>query len=397
MNQAEASVSSKLPELGTTIFTVMSKMAQDFGAINLSQGFPDFEPPEGLLEAFRQRLSGGHHQYPPMHGVAALRTQIQKKLERFYQVTVDSETEVTVTSGATEAIFVTVQALVHPGDEVVIFDPAFDAYAPAVALAGGIAKHLQLTGPHFEVDETALEQVVSSRTRLLIINSPHNPCGGLINRETLEHIAALANRFDFYVLSDEVYEHMVFDGHRHVSAIEIPALRRRTLMISSFGKTFHATGWKVAYCVAPPNLTIEFRKVHQFVTFTTHTPCQWAIADFLANDGGHIADLSKFYERKRDLFNALLSPLGFQLLPSQGTYFQLADYSRIPALAGLTDTACANTLTQDYGVAAIPISVFYKTPPKNQRLIRFCFAKDDETLKLAAERLTLRLKDKATP
>ncbi len=397
MNQAEAGVSSKLPEHGTTIFTVMSKMAQDFGAINLSQGFPDFEPPEGLLEAFRQRLSGGHHQYPPMHGVAALRTQIQKKLERFYQVTVDSETEVTVTSGATEAIFVTVQALVHRGDEVVIFDPAFDAYAPAVALAGGIAKHLQLTGPHFEVDETALEQVVSSRTRLLIINSPHNPCGGLINRKTLEHIAALANRFDFYVLSDEVYEHMVFDGHRHVSAIEIPALRRRTLMISSFGKTFHATGWKVAYCVAPPNLTIEFRKVHQFVTFTTHTPCQWAIADFLANDGGHIADLSKFYERKRDLFNALLSPLGFQLLPSQGTYFQLADYSRIPALAGLTDTVCANTLTQDYGVAAIPISVFYKTPPEDQRLIRFCFAKDDETLKLAAERLALRLKDKATP
>lgn len=396
MNQSEAPVSSKLPELGTTIFTVMSKMAHDFGAINLSQGFPDFEPPEGLLEAFRHRLSAGHHQYPPMHGISALRTQIRKKLKRFYGVAVDSETEVTVTSGATEAIFVTVQALVHRGDEVVIFDPAFDAYAPAVALAGGIAKHLQLTGPRFEIDEAALAQAVSSQTRLLIINSPHNPCGSLIKRESLEHIAALAERYDFYVLSDEVYEHMVYDGHLHVSAIEIPALRRRTFMISSFGKTFHATGWKVAYCVAPPQLTVEFRKVHQFVTFTTHTPCQWAIADFLADDGGHIAGLPKFYERKRNLFDSLFSPLGFQLLPSQGTYFQLADYSRIPGLAALTDTACANTLTQDFGVAAIPISVFYETPPRDQRLIRFCFAKDDETLKLAAKRLAQRLNREET-
>ncbi|MGB2392159.1 MAG: methionine aminotransferase, partial [Pseudomonadales bacterium] len=366
MNQSETQDFSKLPSLGTTIFTVMSKMAQEFDAINLSQGFPDFEPPEALIEAFRYRLSAGHHQYPPMHGIPALRTQIQKKVARYHQVFVDPETEVTITSGATEAIFVTVQALVRQGDEVVIFDPAFDAYAPAVTLAGGTAKHLPLTGTQFEIDVDALTRAVSPRTRLLIINSPHNPCGGLIAQAVLEHIADLADKHDFYVLSDEVYEHMVFDGQRHVSAIEIPALRKRTFMISSFGKTLHATGWKVAYCVAPPTLTVEFRKIHQFVTFTTHTPCQWAIADFLAKDGGHVEALPAFYEKKRDLFKALFEPLGFQLTPSRGTYFQLANYSAIPALRGLTDKDCANTLTQKFGVAAIPISVFYDRPPQDQ-------------------------------
>lgn len=394
MNQSETQDFSKLPSLGTTIFTVMSKMAQEFDAINLSQGFPDFEPPEALIEAFRYRLSAGHHQYPPMHGIPALRTQIQKKVARYHQVFVDPETEVTITSGATEAIFVTVQALVRQGDEVVIFDPAFDAYAPAVTLAGGTAKHLPLTGTQFEIDVDALTRAVSPRTRLLIINSPHNPCGGLIAQAVLEHIADLADKHDFYVLSDEVYEHMVFDGQRHVSAIEIPALRKRTFMISSFGKTLHATGWKVAYCVAPPTLTVEFRKIHQFVTFTTHTPCQWAIADFLAKDGGHVEALPAFYEKKRDLFKALFEPLGFQLTPSQGTYFQLANYSAIPALRGLTDKDCANTLTQKFGVAAIPISVFYDRPPQDQRLIRFCFAKDDETLRQAARRLETRLNER---
>lgn len=394
MNQSETQDFSKLPSLGTTIFTVMSKMAQEFDAINLSQGFPDFEPPEALIEAFRYRLSAGHHQYPPMHGIPALRTQIQKKVARYHQVFVDPETEVTITSGATEAIFVTVQALVRQGDEVVIFDPAFDAYAPAVTLAGGTAKHLPLTGTQFEIDVDALTRAVSPRTRLLIINSPHNPCGGLIAQAVLEHIADLADKHDFYVLSDEVYEHMVFDGQRHVSAIEIPALRKRTFMISSFGKTLHATGWKVAYCVAPPTLTVEFRKIHQFVTFTTHTPCQWAIADFLAKDGGHVEALPAFYEKKRDLFKALFEPLGFQLTPSRGTYFQLANYSAIPALRGLTDKDCANTLTQKFGVAAIPISVFYDRPPQDQRLIRFCFAKDDETLRQAARRLETRLNER---
>ena len=394
MNQSETQDFSKLPSLGTTIFTVMSKMAQEFDAINLSQGFPDFEPPEALIEAFRYRLSAGHHQYPPMHGIPALRTQIQKKVARYHQVFVDPETEVTITSGATEAIFVTVQALVRQGDEVVIFDPAFDAYAPAVTLAGGTAKHLPLTGTQFEIDVDALTRAVSPRTRLLIINSPHNPCGGLIAQAVLEHIADLADKHDFYVLSDEVYEHMVFDGQRHVSAIEIPALRKRTFMISSFGKTLHATGWKVAYCVAPPTLTVEFRKIHQFVTFTTHTPCQWAIADFLAKDGGHVEALPAFYEKKRDLFKALFEPLGFQLTLSQGTYFQLANYSAIPALRGFTDKDCANTLTQKFGVAAIPISVFYDRPPQDQRLIRFCFAKDDETLRQAARRLETRLNER---
>ena len=388
MNSAQQPLVSKLPDVGTTIFTVMSKLASDHGAINLSQGFPDFEPPSGLLAALQRRLSmGGHHQYPPMHGIAELRHQIAEKARRHYQAVVDPDLEVTVTSGATEALYVAIHAVVQAGDEVIVFDPAYDAYDPAVRLAGGIPIHLPLAAPGFTIDLTALKAAITSKTRLLVINSPHNPCGSLIDDATLTAIGQLAEEFGFYVLSDEVYEHMVFDEARHISALEHASLRDRCFVVSSFGKTYHATGWKVAYCIAPPALTREFRKVHQFVTFTTHTPSQWAIADFMASDEGHTAALPAFYEDKRDGFLARFDGLGFKMVPSAGTYFQLADYSAVAPLANLNDTDCAIALTKSYGVAAIPVSVFYETPPHGQRLLRFCFAKSDGTLTDAADRL----------
>ena len=379
---------SKLPDVGTTIFSVMSKLASDHNAINLSQGFPDFEPPKGLLDALQRRLSqGGYHQYPPMHGIADLRYQIAEKVRSHYHVAVDPELDITVTSGATEALFVAIQAVVQPLDEVILFDPAYDAYDPAVRLAGGIPVHLGLKAPGFTIDLAGLRAMITPRTRLLVINSPHNPCGSLIDVETLKAIGQLAEEFGLYVLSDEVYEHMVFDGARHISALEIPELRDRSFVVSSFGKTYHATGWKVAYCVAPDALTREFRKVHQFVTFTTHTPSQWAIADFMSADSGHVAGLSAFYQAKRDQLLRLFEGLGFKMTPSPGTYFQLADYSGVAALAHLSDTDCAVALTKHYGVAAIPVSVFYEAPPASSRLLRFCFAKSDETLIEAADRL----------
>jgi methionine aminotransferase len=385
-------LASKLPDVGTTIFSVMSKLASDHNAINLSQGFPDFEPPKGLLDALQARLSqGGYHQYPPMHGIADLRCQIAEKVRRHYRVTVDPELDITVTSGATEALFVAMQAVVQPHDEVILFDPAYDAYDPAVRLAGGIPVHLALKAPHFTIDLALLRAAITPKTRLLVINSPHNPCGSLIDAETLKAIGQLATEFGLYVLSDEVYEHMVFDDARHISALEIPDLKDRSFVVSSFGKTYHATGWKVAYCIAPEALTREFRKVHQFVTFTTHTPSQWAIADFMAADQGHVENLSAFYQDKRDRFLRLFDGLGFRMRPSPGTYFQLADYSGVAALAHLPDTDCAVALTKNYGVAAIPVSVFYDAPPKSSRVLRFCFAKSDETLIEAARRLALGL------
>jgi methionine aminotransferase len=341
-----------------------------------------------LLDALQRRLSqGGYHQYPPMHGIADLRYQIAEKVRSHYHVAVDPELDITVTSGATEALFVAIQAVVQPLDEVILFDPAYDAYDPAVRLAGGIPVHLGLKAPGFTIDLAGLRAMITPRTRLLVINSPHNPCGSLIDVETLKAIGQLAEEFGLYVLSDEVYEHMVFDGARHISALEIPELRDRSFVVSSFGKTYHATGWKVAYCVAPVALTREFRKVHQFVTFTTHTPSQWAIADFMSADSGHVAGLPAFYQAKRDQLLRLFEGLGFKMTPSPGTYFQLADYSGVAALAHLSDTDCAVALTKHYGVAAIPVSVFYEAPPASSRLLRFCFAKSDETLIEAADRL----------
>ena len=376
-------ISSKLPDVGTTIFSVMSKMAEDHGAINLSQGYPDFSVPEALLERLNHYAESGYNQYPPMHGISYLREQITQKVAACYHAIYDSETEVTVVSGATEGLFVAIQSVVRPNDEIIVFDPAYDAYDPAIRLAGGKAVHLQLAAPSFEIDWQKVADAITPRTRAIIINSPHNPTGAVITSDDLKQLERLIESTPIYIISDEVYEHMTFDGRAHQSLSRHSALRERAFVISSFGKTYHATGWKVGYCLAPEALSLEFRKIHQFVTFTTHTPSQWAIADFLENYPEHHEKLSAFYEKKRDLFIDAIADLEFSLSPSGGTYFQLAGYDE---LSKEPDQSFVNALTKEAGVAAIPVSVFYESPPE-QNFIRFCFAKEDKTLLQAAEKL----------
>jgi methionine aminotransferase len=375
--------SSKLPTIGTTIFTVMSQLAAEQDAINLSQGFPDFAVPEALIEMLAHYLRAGYNQYPPMTGVPYLRAQIAVKSQRLYSAQVDSDTEVTVTSGATEALNVAIQTVVHPGDEVIVFDPAYDAYEPAVTLCQGLTRHIPLLAPDFAIDWQRLRDTINPKTRMVIVNSPHNPTGSILDEEDLAQLADLLRGTGIYLLADEVYEHMVFDGACHASVLGHAELRERAFVVSSFGKTCHATGWKVGYCIAPPALTAEFRKIHQFVTFTTHTPTQWALAEFIDQQPEHYLGLSDFYQAKRDFFLARMVGSGFSVLPSHGTYFQLADYS---GLSDMPDTEFARFLTVTTKVAAIPVSVFCAVPPAT-RLVRFCFAKQDDTLRQAAERL----------
>ncbi|NBC22514.1 MAG: aminotransferase class I/II-fold pyridoxal phosphate-dependent enzyme [Gammaproteobacteria bacterium] len=372
---------SKLPDVGTTVFTVMSALAAEHGAINLSQGFPDFEPPGFLLDRVAHHLRHRRNQYAPMTGVPALGAAVAGKIGELYGVEVDPGAEVTVTSGATEALFCAIHAVVRPGDEVIVFDPAYDAYEPAVRLAGGRTVHLPLAAPDFSLPWAALEQALTARTRLVIVNSPHNPTGAVLAAQDLARLGGLLAGRDCFVLSDEVYEHIVFDGAAHASVLAEPSLRERSVAVFSFGKTYHATGWKVGYAVAPPALTGEFRKVHQFVTFSTSTPMQWALADMLREHPEHHRELSAFYQARRDRFRGMLAPSRFELLPCAGTYFQLADYG---ALSDEPDTAFARRLTTEHGVAVIPVSVFYDSPPE-ARLVRFCFAKEEETLARAAE------------
>lgn len=375
---------SKLPRVGTTIFTTMSQLALEQDAINLSQGFPDFDVPSELADLLAYYVRAGYNQYPPMTGVPYLRAQIALKSEGLYGASVDADTEVTVTSGATEALLVAIQAVVHPGDEVIVFDPAYDSYEPAVALCQGITRHIPLLAPTYGIDWQRLQDAINPRTRLLILNTPHNPTGSVVSSADLEQLAELLRGTGIYVVADEVYEHMVFDGARHHSVLGHPELRARAFVVSSFGKTYHATGWKVGYCIAPPAMTVEFRKIHQFVTFTTHTPTQWALAAYLESNPGHYLGLGDFYQAKRDLFLEQMASSAFTLLPSQGTYFQLADYS---AISDMPDTEFARYLTCVCKVAAIPVSVFCAVPTNNH-LVRFCFAKQDDTLRIAAERLS---------
>ena len=375
---------SKLPDVGTTIFTVMSKLAEDCGAINLSQGFPDFQPPEELLDLVGHHLAAGRNQYPPMIGVASLREEIALKLSGLYGVRPDPDTEITISSGGTEALFCAVHAVVRAGDEVIVFDPAYDSYAPAIRLAGGKPVHIPLLAPRFEPDWERVERSLNRRTRLVIINTPHNPAGTMLTSEDLARLADLLAPHETFVLSDEVYEHIVFDARPHASVLANAELAPRSYAVFSFGKTYHATGWKVGYCVAPPALTTEFRRVHQFNTFTTTTPLQHALADYLARRPEHYLELSDFYQEKRDLFLRLMDGSRFALAPSAGTYFQLADYS---AISDEPDVDFAKRLTTDHGVAVIPVSVFYKDPP-DMRYIRFCFAKESATLTEAAKRLS---------
>ena len=374
---------TKLPKVGTTIFSVMSALAQTHGALNLSQGFPDFDGPEALLDRVAFHLRDGRNQYPPMTGVPTLRAAIADKVRDLYGRVVNETDEVTVTSGATEALFCAIHAVVRPGDEVIVFDPAYDSYEPAVELAGGRCVHLQLRAPDFAVDWDAVRDAITSRTRMIIVNSPHNPTGSVFTAADLDALEALVEETGIYLLADEVYEHIVFDGKAHQSLLLRDALAARAFVVSSFGKTYHVTGWKVGYCVAPPALSAEFRKVHQYVTFTTITPVQLALADFLAAHPEHHLALPAFYQAKRDLLVELLAPSQLRLAPSSGTYFQLADYS---AISDEVDVDFVRRLTVEHGVAAIPVSVFYDAPPQD-RVLRLCFAKDDDTLRAAAERL----------
>ncbi|WP_269620403.1 methionine aminotransferase [Zhongshania sp. BJYM1] len=373
---------SKLPHVGTTIFSLMSAMANECNAINLSQGFPDFTPSEYLLDQLSFHAHDGKNQYAPMNGILELRQAIATLTQECYGRVINPDTEITLASGATEALFVAIQAVVNPGDEVILLDPAYDSYAPAVTLAGGHCKHIALLPPNYQADWQQIEAAVSPKTRLIIVNSPHNPTATVFSDGDWQALASLAAKHDLYVISDEVYEHIVFDQDRN-SAHCYPALRDRTFVISSFGKTFHATGWKLGYCIAPPVLSTEFRKIHQFVTFTSFTPAQYAVADMLNEHSDQVHGLGDFYRDKRDCFVNAMQRSRFTMLPSAGTYFALADYS---AISDKNDVDFCEELTRKHGVAAIPLSVFYKTPP-NSRIIRFCFAKREQTLLDAAAKL----------
>jgi methionine transaminase len=374
---------SKLPRVGTTIFTVMSRLAAECGAINLSQGFPDFDPPARLVDLVAGHMRAGRNQYAPMAGWPALCEAIAGKARDLYGRTVSVADEVTVTSGGTEALFCAVQAVVRPGDEVIVLEPAYDSYEPAVQLAGGRAVRVPLDSGVFAVDWNRVASAVSPRTRLVIVNSPHNPTGAVWSWADLDALAGILRRTDALVLSDEVYEHMVFDGRPHASVLGHDELAARSFVVSSFGKTYHATGWKVGYCIAPPVLTAEFRKVHQFVQFAVATPIQAGLADFLAECPAHHLELPAFYQAKRDHFCRLLAGTQLRFTPSAGTYFQLADYS---AVSDLPDVEFACWLTREIGVAAIPVSVF-STHSAPARVVRFCFAKSAATLDAAGDRL----------
>jgi methionine aminotransferase len=376
------SLKSKLPSVGTTIFTVMSKLAADTGAINLSQGFPDFDCDPALVEAVTRHMREGRNQYAPMQGVPALRQAIAAKFRALYGATYDPDTEVTVTSGGTEAIFDAVAAVVHPGDEVIVLEPCYDSYVPAIEVNGGAAVVVSLRYPDYSVPWDEVRSAIGPRTRMIILNSPHNPAAAIFGAADMAALARIVEGTGLLILSDEVYEHIIFDGARHESMARYDTLRSRSFIVGSFGKTYHVTGWKVGYVVAPAALTAEFRKVHQFVTFSTHTPVQHAFAEFLSEGRGY-PELPAFYERKRDLFLQLIAGSRWKPLPSRGTYFQLLDYS---AITREQDMEFALRLTKEHGVASIPTSAFlYKAaaPP----VLRFCFAKKDETLERAADRL----------
>ncbi|UZE30174.1 pyridoxal phosphate-dependent aminotransferase [Pseudomonas asplenii] len=378
-------ITSKLPNVGTTIFTRMSQLAAQTGALNLSQGFPDFDGPPALLEAVGRHIASGHNQYAPMTGLPALRQQVAAKVFNSYGVHVSADAEVTITPGATQGIFCAIQAVIHPGDEVIVFDPSYDSYEPSVELAGGRCIHVPLALDDFAIDWQKLEDALSPRTRMIILNTPHNPSGALISHAELDQLAALIADRDIYLISDEVYEHLVYDDVLHASVLAHEALYQRAFVVSSFGKTYHVTGWKTGYVIAPPALSAELRKVHQYVSFCGVTPLQYALADYMEADPGHVQRLPAFYQNKRDLFCDLLSQSRFSFKRVAGTYFQLVDYSQIRP--DLNDIDMAMWMTREHGVAAIPVSVFYQTPPEGQRLVRLCFAKREETLREAAEKL----------
>jgi len=377
-------VETKLPKVGTTIFTVMSQLAVEHGAVNLGQGFPDFAVPDLLVDALARAMREGKNQYAPMTGVPALRQAIAAKTLDCYGATVDADTEITVTSGASEAIFDAVLAVVRPGDEVIVLDPCYDCYEPAIDLAGGRAVHIPLDPVTFSVPWERVRAAIGPKTRLLFINTPHNPSGAMLDAGDMVTLADIVRNTGVIVLSDEVYEHIVFDGRRHESVLRYPELAARSFVISSFGKTYHCTGWKIGYCIAPPALSAEFRKVHQYNTFCTFAPAQWAFAEMITAQPEHYRELGDFYQAKRDRFAQQLQGTRFKPLPVPGGYFQLVDYSEI---SDLDDAEFCRWLTIEKGVTAIPLSPFYEAPPVGQRIVRLCFAKNPDTLDAAIARL----------
>ena len=376
------SVSSKLPDVGVSIFAVMTRLANEHGAINLSQGFPDFDCDPALIDAVAAAMRAGHNQYAPMPGVLALREAIAAKVNTCYGATYDPQTEIQIVSGATAGLYATLTAFVHPGDEVLLFEPCYDSYVPVIRLSGGTPVFASLRYPDYRVDWDEVRRAMSPRTKAILVNTPHNPTGRMWTADDMTQLAALVDGTDILVIGDEVYEHIIFDGRRHESLLRYPDLRQRACVISSFGKTFHTTGWKVGYCVAPQPILAEVQRVHQFMTFTVHTPSQFAFAEFVARDP-MARDLAAFYQQKRDLFLRLIEGSRFQPLACEGTYFQLLDYS---AIARDTDTDMAMRLITEHGVAAIPCSAFLYNDSGGP-VLRFCFAKKEATLRAAAERL----------
>jgi methionine aminotransferase len=375
-------IRSKLPDVGVTIFTIMTKLSNDHGAINLSQGFPDFDVHPELISLVEQSMRSGNNQYAPMQGVPKLRDKIAEKVRHLYHAHYDPETEITITSGATEALFAAIAAAVNGGDEVIVFEPAFDAYVPIIQLNRGIPIFVSLKHPDYHIDWDEVNDAMSSKTRLIILNSPHNPSGAVLSREDISALRDLTDKRDVMILSDEVYEHIIFDGLTHESMSRYPELAERSFVISSFGKTYHTTGWKIGYCMAPEPLSIEFQRIHQFLSFSSNTPIQHAYAEFLENKDIYLS-LSDFYQKKRDTFLSFMAPSRFTPLPCHGTYFQMMEYS---AISDESDVAFSKRLTVEHGVASIPTSVFYDKK-NDYKVVRFCFAKHDRTLEMAAEKL----------
>ncbi len=373
---------SKLPNVGTTIFTIMTHLSNEHSAINLSQGFPDFDVSPKLITLVEKYMRKGFNQYAPMQGVLPLREKIAQKVKKLYNATYDIDKEITITTGATEALFAAITAVVHKDDEVIIFDPAYDSYGPAIELCGGKPVHIKLIHPDYSIDWDQVKKHLSSKTKLLILNSPHNPAGSVLSYDDIIELKKIIENYDIFILSDEVYEHIIFDGKKHESMSRYPELAAKSFVVSSFGKTYHATGWKIGYCAAPENMTDEFRKIHQYLTFSSNPSVQLAYAEFLDYENAYMG-LASFYQKKRDLFRSKIKNSRFKIIPCHGSYFQLLDYSKISDMA---DTLFSKKLTIENKVASIPPSVFYKNRD-DYKVLRFCFAKKDKTLEEAALRL----------
>jgi methionine aminotransferase len=376
------SINSKLPTVGTTIFSVMSKLAQEHNAINLSQGFPDYPTDEKLIAFVAEAMKNDHNQYAPMPGLLVLRELIAEKMETIYDAKYHPETEITITAGGTQAIFTALAAVINPGDEVIIFEPAYDSYAPTIKLLGGLVKPFELHAPNYTIDWEMVKKLFTANTKMIIINSPQNPTGSILEKQDIDALIKLTKNTDILILSDEVYEHLIFDGEQHHSVARYPELQERSFVIASFGKMLHTTGWKLGYCLAPAKLMTEFRKIHQFNVFSVNTPMQVGIANYLKTEKVY-EGLADFFQQKRDLFRSLLSETKFKLLPCKGSYFQCVSYD---AFSTEKDTDLAIRLVKDFGVASIPVSAFY-TKKIDDKILRFCFAKKQDTLEKAVERL----------